>query len=289
MKRYFRFCQSHILGKRGLSTTATGTSAPPKNTSIPGNLPQPPVFSNIADERRYKKEILAGSFRLFSKLGYDEGAAGHITFRDPEHPETFWVNPFGIDFSQVKVSNLIRCNSEGEVIEGNYPVNRAAFAIHSKIHLARPDVIAAAHSHSLYGKTFSILGKKLDPLTQDACAFHQDHALYDDYGGVVYELDEGQRIADALGSKKAIILQNHGLLTVGKQSLEECVWWFISMEKCCKVQLLAEAASQGKPLKKISDEAAVQAYNIIGTSFAGWFQFQMLYERIKKEQPDFLV
>ncbi|RYH19966.1 class II aldolase/adducin family protein [archaeon] len=275
----------NVFFRRALSSTTASSGAQP---TIPGNLPTPPTFTNINDERRYKKQVLAASFRLFSKLGYDEGAAGHITFRDPEHPETFWVNPFGVDFSQIKVSNLIRCNKDGEVVEGKHPVNRAAFAIHSKIHLARSDVLAAAHSHSMYGKTWSVLGRKLDPITQDSCAFYDDHAVYNDYGGVVFELDEGQRIAQALGSKKAVILQNHGLLTVGKQSLEECVWWFISMEKCCKVQLLVEAASRGQPLNMISHTAAQQAYQVIGTPFAGWFQFNMLFERIKREQPDLL-
>lgn len=270
--------------------TATATKGPtiPANVNIPGNLPTPPKFDNVQDERRYKKEILAGSFRLFAKLGFDEGAAGHITFRDLEHPETFWVNPFGVDFTQIKVSNLIRCNKDGEVVEGNYPVNRAAFAIHSNVHSARPDVLAAAHSHSVHGKAWSVFGKKLDPITQDSCAFYQDHEVYDDFGGVVFELDEGKRIANAIGKKKALILQNHGLLTVGTQSLEECVWWFISMDKCCKVQLLAEAAAHRNPIKLISHDSALQAYNIIGNSFAGWFQFNMLYQRIKKEQPDFL-
>lgn len=257
-------------------------------SAIMNNLPTPPTFTNVHDERRYKKEILAGSFRLFSKYGFDEGAAGHITFRDPEFPETFWVNPFGVDFSQICVSNLIRCNKDGDVVEGKYPVNRAAFAIHSKIHNARPDAMGAAHSHSLYGKAYSVFGKKLDAITQDSCAFYNDHAVYNDYGGVVFELDEGQRIANALGKNKAVILQNHGLLTVGK-TLEECVWWFISMERCCHVQLLAEAsAKENSDLKMISSTSAEQAYAIVGTPFAGWFQFNMLYQRIKKEQPDFL-
>jgi hypothetical protein len=76
-------------------------------------MPMPPVFTNVIDQRKYNKEILAGAFRLFSKYGFDEGVAGHITFRDPEFPETFWVNPFGVDFSQVCVSNLIRVDKEG--------------------------------------------------------------------------------------------------------------------------------------------------------------------------------
>jgi ribulose-5-phosphate 4-epimerase/fuculose-1-phosphate aldolase len=274
---------NRTFGGRYFSTTNKSDLS-----AIIANLPTPPTFTNVHDERRYKKEILAGSFRLFSKYGFDEGAAGHITFRDPEFPETFWVNPFGVDFSQICVSNLIRCNKDGDVVEGKYPVNRAAFAIHSKIHLARPDATAAAHSHSLYGKAYSVFGKKLDPITQDSCAFYNDHAVYDDYGGVVFELDEGQRIANALGKNKAVILQNHGLLTVGK-TLEECVWWFISMERCCHVQLLAEAAAKDKAaLNMISPASAEQAYAIVGTPFAGWFQFNMLYQRIKKEQPDFL-
>jgi len=251
------------------------------------NLPTPPKFTTVAEERLYRKQILAGSFRLFAQLGFDEGAAGHITVRDPEHPETFWVNPFGVHFSQVKVSNLIRCDEEGNVVEGSYPVNRAAFAIHSRVHRQRPDVLAAAHSHSLYGKAWSVFGRKLDAITQDACAFYQDHSVYDDYGGVAVELDEGQRIATALDKHKAVILKNHGLLTVGTQSLEECVWWFISMERCCQVQLLTHQTNL--PITTISDEAAKQAYSIVGSPFAGWFQFQMLFEKIKKEQPDFLL
>jgi ribulose-5-phosphate 4-epimerase/fuculose-1-phosphate aldolase len=253
------------------------------------NLPQPPQFNNVADERLHRKQRLAAAFRLFSKFGFDEGVAGHITARDPEHTDTFWVNPFGVHFSQVKVSNLIRCDHHGNVVEGDYMVNAAAFAIHSRIHMTRPDAVAAAHSHSTHGRAWSTLGRKLDPLTQDSCAFYNDHALYDDFGGVVVELDEGQRIANALGKNKAAILQNHGLLTVGN-TVDEAAWWFITMERTCQVQLLAEAASAGtgqRP-KSISELAAKQAYSIVGSAQAGWFQFQPLYARIVKEQPDLL-
>ena len=125
------------------------------------------------------------------------------------------MNPFGVHFWQIRVSDLILVNDRGEVIEGNYPVNTAAFAIHSRVHAARPDVVAAAHAHSMYGKAWSSLGRLLDPITQDACAFYEDHGLFDDYTGVVYETSEGDRIAQALGKRKAVILRNHGLLTVG--------------------------------------------------------------------------
>ena len=240
------------------------------------------IAVDIAQERLNRKEHLAASFRLFAHFGYEEGVAGHITVRDPEKPDHFWVNPFGIHFGHIRVSDLILVNHQGEVVEGNMPVNGAAFAIHSRIHMARPDVIAAAHAHSMYGKTWSTLGRLLDPLTQDACAFYQDHGLFEDYTGVVFDTSEGDRIAAALGQKKAAILQNHGLLTVGK-SVEEAVWWFISMDRCCQSQLLAEAA--GKP-KLIPHEHAVTARGQIGSVKAGSFQFQPLWQMITRKEPD---
>lgn len=245
---------------------------------------KPPIFSSIEEERQHLKEKLAGAFRLFSKFGFDEGVAGHITARDPELKDHFWVNPFGTHFSQIKASDLLLVNHEGEVVVGNRPVNRAAFAIHSQVHQARPDVIAAAHSHSVYGKTWSSLGRLLDPITQDACAFYNDHAIFDDYTGVVNDVEEGKRIAKALGKRKACILRNHGLLTVG-QSVDEAAWWFITMERSCQAQLMAEAV--GKP-KLIDEENAKLTSKQVGNPLAGWFSFQPLWDRIVKEQPDLL-
>src|SRR5229473_257066 len=160
---------------------------PPQPRTLLDRAPRPPVFATLAEERRHRKERLAASFRLFSRYGFDEGGAGHITARDPERLDHFWVNPFGMHFSQIRVSDLILVNKEGQVVEGNRMVNAAAFAIHSQVHEARPDVVAAAHSHSVYGKSWSSLGRLLDPLTQDACAFFQDHSLFEDFTGIVYE------------------------------------------------------------------------------------------------------
>ena len=244
----------------------------------------PPSFDTPAEERLHRKQRLAATFRLFAKFGYDEGVAGHVTVRDPEHPETFWVNPFGLDFGRIRVRDLIRVDHEGETVEGELPVNRAAFVIHSRVHQARPDVVAAAHSHAMHGKAFSTLRRLLAPLTQDACAFYGDHALYDDFGGAVVEFDEGQRIAKALGTKKAVILANHGLLTVG-ETVDAAAWWFITMDRSCRAELLARAA--GEP-REITPEAAQQSFGITGNPLAGWFQFQPLYQRIVHEQPELL-
>jgi len=244
----------------------------------------PPTFATVEEERLHRKQRLAAGFRLFSRFGFDEGVAGHITARDPEHTDCFWVNPFGMHFGHVRVSDLILVNHEGEVVEGDRAVNTAAFAIHSQVHAARPDAVAAAHSHSIYGKSWSSLGRTLDPITQDVCAFYEDHSLFDDYTGVVLDVQEGKRIAHALEDNKAVILRNHGLLTVG-HSVDEAVWWFITMERSCQAQLLAEAA--GKPIL-IDHEQAKLTSGQVGSHIAGWFSFQPLYDRIVREQPDLL-
>jgi ribulose-5-phosphate 4-epimerase/fuculose-1-phosphate aldolase len=243
-----------------------------------------PSNLSVEDERMYRKQRLAAAFRLFARFNFDEGVAGHITARDPEQLDHFWVNPFGKHFSQIRVSDLILVNDQGEVVEGEYRVNGAAFAIHSQLHAARPDVVAAAHSHSMYGKAWSTLGRRLDPITQDACAFYEDHGLFDDYTGVVLDLDEGKRIGVALGEYKAVILRNHGLLTVG-HSVDEAAYWFIAMDRSCHAQLLAEAA--GTPVL-IDPEMAALTATQVGGHLAGWFGFQPLYGMITAEEPDLL-
>jgi ribulose-5-phosphate 4-epimerase/fuculose-1-phosphate aldolase len=246
--------------------------------------PTPPSFDTLEEERTYRKQHLAAALRVFGRLGFSEGTAGHITARDPERLDHFWVNPYGMHFSRIKVSDLLLVNDEGEVVEGSRPVNRAAFAIHSQVHRARPDVVAAAHTHSIHGRAWSSLGRLLDPINQDACSFYEDHALFDDFTGVVLDPAEGERLAKTLGLMKAMILRNHGLLSVG-QTVDEAAWWFLKMERTCQAQLLAEAA--GKPIP-IEHEYAELTRQQSGTPKAGWFSFQPLYDWIVEEEPQLL-
>jgi ribulose-5-phosphate 4-epimerase/fuculose-1-phosphate aldolase len=253
-------------------------------TALLPNLSFLPKFDSVDEERLHRKQRLAASFRLFGRFGFDEGVAGHITVRDPEHVDRFWLNPFGMNFKHIRVSDLICVDHNGDVVVGDAMVNRAAFAIHSQVHAARPDVVAAAHSHSLYGKAWSSLGRLLDPITQDACGFFEDHALFDDYTGVVLDLEEGKRIAAALGNTKAVILRNHGLLTVG-HSVDAAVWSFITMERSSQAQLLAEAA--GTPIL-IEADMARKTHTQVGSPLACYHAFQPLYAMITREQPDLL-
>jgi ribulose-5-phosphate 4-epimerase/fuculose-1-phosphate aldolase len=247
------------------------------------DLPRPPEFETVEQERRHRKERLAGALRIFGRFGFGEGVAGHITVRDPEFPDHFWVNPFGRSFRHMRVSDLVLVNHDGDVVHGRQQVNRAAFVLHSAIHQARPDVIAAAHSHSPYGKAFSSLGIPLAPLTQDACTFYEDHTVVTEQGGaVVFEIEAGRQVAAAMGPNKAAIHQNHGLFTVG-QTVDEAVFWFISMERSCQAQLAAMAA--GEP-KLIRHEWASYTARENGTPWAGWFNFQPLWEEITRTDPD---
>ncbi len=246
------------------------------------DLPLPPMGLSVDEERERRKRDLAVAFRVFGKCGFSEGVAGHITARDPADPDLFWVNPFGMSFNRIRVSDLICVDHNGVVVHGRRPVNKAAFVIHAQVHAARPDAVAAAHAHSLYGKAFSTLGIPLDPLTQDACAFYEDHGVYDDYRGVVNEFVEGKRVAAAIGDYKAAILKNHGLITIGG-SVSSAAWWFVTMERSCQAQLVAMAA--GTP-QKIDHETAKLTHTQVGSDTTGWFQFRPMWEQIVATQPD---
>ena len=253
-----------------------------------GRLPPKPKglemveCKTIEETRRQQLEKLTAGFRLFAYFGYDEGVAGHITVRDPEFSDHFWVNPIGIHFSQIKVSDLLLVNHDGEVVQGDRPVNVAAFAIHSRLHQARPDVNAAAHSHSMYGKTFSTFGKLLDPISQDSCAFYERQALHNHFAGVVEETEEGDKIASALGDKTVLFMQNHGILTTGT-SIDVALWFFFSLERCCQSQLMADAAGT---TTLIPHETAIKTREFIANDFAAWASFQPLYDMIAEKEPD---
>jgi ribulose-5-phosphate 4-epimerase/fuculose-1-phosphate aldolase len=241
--------------------------------------------TTLEAERQHRKSRLAASYRIFASKGYDHGLAGHITARDPEFADRFWVAPIGPWFGHIRVSDLVLVDHDGNILAGEGPINQAGFAIHSAIHKARPDVIAAAHSHSLYGKAWSALGRLLDPISQDSCFFYEQHVVFEDFSGVVLDTSEGERIARVLGDKNAAILQNHGILTVGK-SVEGAVAGYVAFENACQTQLLAEAAGTIKPISPaIARHTASQSF---GRADPWALAFRPLWDRVLKEQPDFL-
>lgn len=239
-----------------------------------------PEFKDKYEERKHTLEHMAGVFRVFGRRGFGEGAAGHVSVRDPVDRNTFWINPLGLHFSQVKASDLVHVDEDCNILpDGNQvAINAAGFKIHSHLHKARPDVNAACHTHSTYGKAWSVFGKPLEMLNQDVCMFYKKHTVYESFGGVVLEDEEGERLAKALGDNKAIILQNHGLLTVG-ETVDEAGYLFTLMEKCCEVQLLIESACRaGLEKKLIGDEEAYYTYFHTSDPETLYTEFQVDYD-----------
>ena len=248
-------------------------------------FPQPPVFTSLADERLHRKQRLAATCRIFAKLRYEYGFAGHVTVRDPEHPDLYWTNPFAMDFGRVRVSDLLLVDHAGTVLQGTWAVNRAGFVLHSAIHQANPHVLASCHAHTVNGMAWAALGRKLDPITQTAASFFTDHALITEQSGaVVVDADAGHEVAASFGHNKIVIHQNHGLFSAGRQSVDEAAWWFIAAERACEIQLKAEAT--GHPLKLIGPEAAAHSSRHLGTPKAAWLHFQPMYDAICRSDPD---
>ncbi|WP_209445493.1 bifunctional 4-hydroxy-3-prenylphenylpyruvate oxygenase/4-hydroxy-3-prenylbenzoate synthase [Streptomyces roseochromogenus] len=254
--------------------------------NMPGDdyFRHPPVFDTYAEHRAYLKFRHAVALRHFARLGFDQdGLAGLITVADPEHADTYWANPLAHPFSTITPADLIRVDGDStETVDGQRRVNIAAFNIHAEIHRARPDVQAVIHLHTVYGRAFSAFARKLPPLTQDACPFFEDHEVFDDYTGLVLAKDDGRRIAKQLRGHKAILLKNHGLVTVG-ETLDAAAWWFTLLDTCCHVQLLADAAGGAEP---IPAEVARLTGQQLGSHLLGWNSYQPLHEATLARNPD---
>src|SRR5579862_40120 len=211
----------------------------------------PPHFDSKDAERNYVLVRLAATCRIFGARGYSEGLLGHITLRDPEFPDRFWVNPVGIPMRHLTVRELVQVNHRGEILSGGGPVNPAALLLHTALHQARPDVTAICHAHAASGSTWASLGRLLDPITQDACVFYERQALILE-PKVVKEPAEAARFAAAFGEQRVAIHACHGIFTTG-QSVDEAAWWFILMNQCCEAQLRAEAV--GRPATFAPEDA----------------------------------
>ncbi|TVY45473.1 Meiotically up-regulated protein 14 protein [Lachnellula occidentalis] len=271
------------------STTGATSSWPPKRRH---HIPRPATKQS---EQRWQLEQMAGAFRVFAKLGFADGSSGHISMRDPVNPETFWINPYGVHFGMLTVSDMVQLDEDGRRIGGaDKMVNAAGFIIHAAIHKRRPDINAACHMHSPFGRAWATFGKPIDMLNQDSCMFYEDLVVYSNFGGVVLAKEEGGHLADALGpTMKNMILQNHGLLTCGG-TVAEAAAFFIALERACQTQLLVEAAiaPDGSQLKKeyVNDEEARYTKDGTGTPEVMYMQFEPEYQMILKETGgDFLV
>ncbi len=243
--------------------------------------PSAPTYSSTDAHRLHRKQQLAAACRVFAKLGFAERAAGHLSARDPDLPDHFWMTPLTVPFGRMRASDLQLIDVDGFVVEGSRPMSTTGFAIHAAILAANPAITSVVHAHATHGKAWSTLGRLLDPITLDACTFFGSHAILEQESDVVLDPVECARIAAHVSGNKMLILKNHGLLAFGRE-VDEAAWHFIAAERCCEVQLLAEAA--GAPTLVDADVAVrlgrLHPYD--GLPFAH------AYEEIVAEQPDLL-
>ena len=227
----------------------------------------------IEAERVHRKRMCALGYRIFGAMRWGQLGDGHVSARDPELTDHFWLLDWGVPFRNASVDQLVLVGPDGRVLdaEGNPTgaVNTAGYNIHAPLLAARPDVVSAAHTHTGYGTPWSANVSPFRALSQESCAFVFDQALFDDEEVEVLSVDGGKRIAAAIGDKKFCILRNHGSLTVGG-SVEEAVGWFVMSERVAEAHV---KAPNGVP---ISDEAAAIAARSMQPAETGWRVFQWL-------------
>ncbi len=248
----------------------------------------PPPLQPPEAERLHRKQRLAASFRLFARAGFESGLAGHFTARDPVYTDHFWVNPLGMSFATIRASDLLLVAPSGEVVEGGGMVNISGVPYHDRIQAVRPEVVGIAHSHAFHAKTWSALGRLVDPITADAAIFYDDQVLFQPQPppGIDRAAARPQiavQATDALGPRSVLIWQNHGHWTVGA-TVEAAAWRFMAFDNAAHSQLLAEAA--GKPIVPPTPEKDPAAR--ARAEVSAWLSFLPLWDRIVREEPDLL-
>ncbi|MCV2403539.1 class II aldolase/adducin family protein [Marinomonas sp. C2222] len=201
------------------------------------------------------RQDLAAAYRLAAMLGWEDTLYTHFSVRLPGDGEPrFLINPFGFMFDEICASDLIVVNLDGQVVEGNADYNPAGFTIHSAVHMAREDAHCVIHTHTLAGMAVASCEKGLLNINQISAEFH-GRLGYHKYEGVAFNLEERERIQDSLGENIALMLVNHGLLSVG-ETVADAFQIMYYLNKACEIQLAAGQMSGLSPITTISDELA---------------------------------
>ena len=217
-----------------------------------------PARSTTPQEiRASRMRQVALGYRLLAAQRWGDLGDGHISARDPERTDAFWMLRLGVSYHQATVGDLVLVGPEGNILEGTGAINMAGYFIHQPILQARPEAISACHVHTGWGTPFSAEVRPIEPISQESTIFFEDHAIFDDEEVQIVSTDGGRRIAKALGSHRAVILRNHGLLTVGDR-VDAAVGSFVLMERVAEVHMKTR---QAKPISAASARLAREDLN----------------------------
>ncbi|HSI01753.1 MAG TPA: class II aldolase/adducin family protein [Reyranella sp.] len=232
---------------------------------------------------------LAAAYRLIAHFGMDDLIFTHLSMRLPGEGHRFLLNPYGYLFDEITASSLVPVDPDGQAIEreDEAKINNAGFTIHSAIHMARPDAHCVMHTHTTAGMAVAAQEQGLLPLNQMSMEFY-GRLAYHDYEGVAVDLDERDRLVRDLGDKKAMVLKNHGLLTVGR-TVAEAFYYMYYLEQACRTQV---AATQGGlkvsvPSPEVSEHAAAQFERFAMQTPKGSRPWMALRRRLDRIAPDY--
>jgi len=242
------------------------------------------TMQELKSVERAMRVDLAAAFRLAVRLDLHEGVCNHLSVMLPGG-KTFLLNRYGLHWSEVSASNLLALDADGNVLEGEGEVEKTAFYIHSRIHLANPRATCVLHTHMPYATALTLLeGGRLEMVEQNALRFHDDIAYDDVYNGLVVDSAEGERLARALGGKRVMFLANHGVIVVGP-SVAEAFDALYYLERACRLQVLAR--SMGGKLRPVRPEVIRDAYRMMladAPKYAG-AHFEALKRILDREEP----
>lgn len=212
------------------------------------------------------REQLAACYRIFDYLGWGELIFNHITVKIPGETEQFLINPYGLLYSEVKASNLVKVDIHGNLLEETpYRANPAGMLIHSAIHAARPDVHCIAHTHTTAGMTVACQQEGLRIDNFYSVLLHQ-RVAYHDFEGITVLDGEKQRLLASLGDKDFAILRNHGLLTCGAD-IAGAFFNMWTLQRACEVQVAADAT--GQALTPVAESIGQKSEELLGIQMAG--------------------
>lgn len=226
---------------------------------------------------------LAACYRIFAMHGWDEMIFNHITVKVPDEDGAFLINPYGLHFSEVCASNLIKIDIDGNKVDPENPwhVNRAGFVQHSLFHRVLPDAHAIIHTHTTATTAVCSLEGGLQPVNFYACNFIGNIA-YHDFEGITVRDEEGVRLVEHLGDKRILMLRNHGPVVMGR-SLPEAFIKYWSLQRACEIQLAT--MSMGSAIPVSDDVVKVHQRDLHKVQIpggAGKAEFDAMVRRVDK-------
>lgn len=244
----------------------------------------PKIFDNAAV--RLARIELAACFRMAARLGMEEGICNHFSAVVPGFDDYFLVNPFGLAFDEIKASDLIICDFDGNVVQGDRAPEITAYFIHARVHKNLPRARVAFHTHMPYATSLAMVeGQPLQWAGQTSLKFYGRTAV-DDFNGLALDEREGDRIARAIGDADVVFMRNHGVMVVG-ETIANAWNDMYYLERACQVQVLAE--STGRRLRPVSPELAAATYAQMrsGGSESAIQHLESVKRRLQKTDPDY--